>query len=814
MADPYLMTVLRHLRGLAGTNHDGDRSDSHLLQQFVARRDEDAFSALLRRHGPLVLGVCRQVLRNVHDAEDVFQATFLVLARKAASIRTHEALGAWLYRVALNLARTARAGTAQRRTWERRAATMPSAQSAEESPSSDWQPLLHEEVNRLPEKYRVPVVLCYLKGQTHAQAARQLGWPVGTVKGRLARARHLLRTRLARRGVTLSAGGLAGVWSSGPVSAAVPAALLDTTLKTVLLFTAGQTLAATAIAARAVFLAQGALKTMAATRWTLVAWLLLTLGAMGVGGGLLAVYTQGGERPGDRPGPPPGSGDEQTLPGPLAFAEVPQPRPNPRRRADRLPIDQAIVHRVEQKESDKYAGAAVVIENPPVLDKPPREEVKALRHLLNKAVASGDQANVEVQAGSKLNILAIGPMLYAPDRVAVQGLVRRPGLLEMDVFYTRTDSVKARGYWHPLIQVPVDLAPGPYELSVIWRQVESLPDGKLRNQYAVHTFDFAVVERNRERTALPRGASARFRLGSTVSSVVYFPDGKTLVAGGHVGMIHDGEQSAGRVRVWDVATGKQLEQFYAQGVAHVAVSPDGKTLAFAGVADGRISLWDVAGRNWLAQLPGRRGWGGNLPLAFSPDGKTLVAGGDPELAIWDVATRKVVRRNIPEGEPVYKLAFSPDSRILAFSCVDLAPLRLMEVATWKELPPFRGQRRDVKVAAFAPDGKSLARQEEDHSISLCDLASGKELRRFKGHTATVTTLAFSPSGRTLASGGADQTIRFWEVATGKELGQLWGHQDTVTSLTWKADGKSLASGSEDGTVVIWDTAEKIRSDRP
>jgi RNA polymerase sigma factor (sigma-70 family) len=813
MADPRLMSVLRHLRSFAGTNDDADRSDSHLLQQFVARRDEGAFTALLRRHGPLVLGVCRQVLRDVHDAEDVFQATFLVLARKAASIRAHEALGAWLYRVALNLARTARAGTAQRRTWERRTATMPSARSAEESLSSDWQPLLHEEVNRLPEKYRVPVVLCYLEGRTHAQAARQLGWPVGTVKGRLARARNLLRTRLARRGVALSAGGLAGVWSSGVGSAAVPATLLDTTLKTALLFTAGQTLAATAIAARAVFLAQGALKTMAVKRLTLVAWLLLALGAIGVGGGVLAVHTQGGERPGDRPGPQPGSGEEQTLPGPVAFADVPRPHPNPRRRLEELPIDQAIVHRIEQKESDKYSGAAAIIENPPVLDKPPREEVKALRHLLNKAVESGDQGNAEVKAGAKLNILAIGPMLYAPDRVAVQGLVRRPGLLELEVFYTRTDGAKARGYWHPLIQIPVDLSPGPYELSVIWRQVESLPDGKLRNQYAVHTFDFTVVERNGERAALPRGAIARFRLGTCVSSVVYFPDGKTLVAGGHVGMIHNGEEAAGRVRVWDVATGKQVEQFYAHGVAHVAVSPDGKTLAFGGVADGRISLWDVAGRKWLAQLSGRRGWGGNLPLIFSPDGKTLVAGGDPELAIWDVATEKVVRHHI-RGEPVYKLAFSPDSRILAFSCVDLAPLRLMEVATWKELPQFRGQRRDVKVAAFAPDGKTLARQEEDHSISLCDLASGKELRRFKGHTATVTTLAFSPGGQTLASGGEDETVRLWDVVTGKELGQLRGHQGAVTGLTWKADGKSLASGSADGTLVIWDIADKIRSGRP
>src|SRR5689334_6642235 len=146
MANPPLASVLRHLRSLAGTNDPGDLGDRHLLQQFVAWRDEGAFAALLLRHGPLVLGVCRQVLQDAHAAEDAFQATFLVLARKAASIRRHDALGAWLYRVAVNLARTAKAGAAQRRISERQAATMSSARSARESLPSDGQGLLHEEV--------------------------------------------------------------------------------------------------------------------------------------------------------------------------------------------------------------------------------------------------------------------------------------------------------------------------------------------------------------------------------------------------------------------------------------------------------------------------------------------------------------------------------------------------------------------------------------------------------------------------------------------------------------------------------------------
>src|SRR5262249_6375527 len=154
------------------------QSDSHLLRRFVGGREEDAFAALLLRHGSLVFEVCRQVLRDGHDAEDAFQATFLVLARKAATVRRHESLAAWLHRVALNIARTAKASAAQRRDHERQAGLMPRTTPVDDVAPRDWEPLLHEEVDRLPEKYRVPVVLCYLEGKTHDEAARQLGWPL------------------------------------------------------------------------------------------------------------------------------------------------------------------------------------------------------------------------------------------------------------------------------------------------------------------------------------------------------------------------------------------------------------------------------------------------------------------------------------------------------------------------------------------------------------------------------------------------------------------------------------------------------------
>src|SRR5262249_4575412 len=156
MASRTLVGVLRYLCRLARTKEADEQSDARLLQQFVAQRDEGAFATLLERHGPLVLGVCRQVLGNTHDAEDAFQSTFLILARKAASLRRQESLAAWLHRVALNLSRTALAGTARRRAHEREAALMAQATPAADEAARDWQPVLHEEVDRLADKYRLP----------------------------------------------------------------------------------------------------------------------------------------------------------------------------------------------------------------------------------------------------------------------------------------------------------------------------------------------------------------------------------------------------------------------------------------------------------------------------------------------------------------------------------------------------------------------------------------------------------------------------------------------------------------------------------
>jgi len=343
MAHAQLAGVLRHLRRLIGPGHAAVQSDGQLLQRFVAERDEAAFTELVQRHGPLVLGVCRRVLGDAHEADDVFQATFLVLTRKARALNQWGSLGNWLYTVAYRLALRARANVARRRAQERQVEDMPHP-AAQEEAWRELQPVLDTEVNRLPAKYRAPVVLCYLEGRTNEEAARELGWPAGTVKCRLARARQLLRRRLAGRGALLGSGLLAPALTE-QASAAVSAVLLETTLRTATLFAAGEASAAGTISARAVFLAEGALRTMFVHKLQTVAALLLTLGLVGAGAG--AWLQPAGPAPESAP-PLAASVDvavadaPRELPDPATSKDREKPRPGERARQIRQQLSQYV----------------------------------------------------------------------------------------------------------------------------------------------------------------------------------------------------------------------------------------------------------------------------------------------------------------------------------------------------------------------------------------------------------------------------------------------------------------------------------------
>jgi RNA polymerase sigma factor (sigma-70 family) len=270
--------VLRHLHRALAAPHGDALPDRLLLQRFVAGRDEVAFAALVRRHGPLVLGVCRRVLGCVQDAEDAFQATFLVLARKAATVRRHQSLAGWLHRVAYHLAVRARTQAAARRRHERQAPPRRAGDPLEELTGRELLAALDEELRALPACYREPLVLCHLQGRTRDEAAAALGCSASTLKRRLAAGRHRLRSRLQRRGLALSAGLLA----AGVTAAPTPPALAASAVRTAVQAMSGDQAAVPAAVAA---LAQGALRAAVVARMVLGGMLLLAAGlvALGVG---------------------------------------------------------------------------------------------------------------------------------------------------------------------------------------------------------------------------------------------------------------------------------------------------------------------------------------------------------------------------------------------------------------------------------------------------------------------------------------------------------------------------------------------------
>jgi RNA polymerase sigma factor (sigma-70 family) len=289
-----LDNAIRHFHRVERLRDADSRSDEELLDCFVARQDPAAFEALVHRHGPMVLGVCRRLLRHSQDAEDAFQAVFLVLVKKAGAIAHRELLGNWLYGVAYRTASRARIVASQRRARERQVIDMPGEQEA--PAAGDVLKLLDQELSRLPEKYRTPVVLCDLQGEPRAEVARRLACPLGTVSSRLSRGREMLRERLARRGVALSAPALAAVLAEG-ASAAVPAPLAAHTVEVGLLYAAD----AGAVTAPVAALTVGVLKTMFLSRLKIaLAGLLIltvTVAATGAGTELFLRQSPAAEKP-------------------------------------------------------------------------------------------------------------------------------------------------------------------------------------------------------------------------------------------------------------------------------------------------------------------------------------------------------------------------------------------------------------------------------------------------------------------------------------------------------------------------------------
>ena len=367
MATPSLHPLLHYLRCL-GRPPRCDPDDAQLLRRFLMNREESAFAAIVQRYGAMVWGLCVRRLGETPEAEDAFQATFLVLVRKASSLRGPELLGPWLHGVAYRTALKVRGQRARRAARETPLMEQPAEPQAE-NVWSELRPVIDEEVNRLPEKYRRPVVLCYLQGLSSEEAAQQLGCAKGTVFSRLSRARDLLRRRLARRGLGVSAGMLAAVLADNAVvRSAPPSVLSETTIRTCLLFAAGT--ASQAMSTSLVALVEGVSRSMFLSKVKFAAVIIVALGLVGSGAGFV-VHRGKAEQPPPKP------------------ASVPS-----------LPVATA--------DKAKKNDAKAQPDPPPqvAVEEKPASRDQELRHLLDKPVSVGVTDDPKVTLTEMLEILA------------------------------------------------------------------------------------------------------------------------------------------------------------------------------------------------------------------------------------------------------------------------------------------------------------------------------------------------------------------------------------------------------------------------
>jgi RNA polymerase sigma factor (sigma-70 family) len=589
------------LQGMAGMT-DGD-----LLECYLRRRDEEAFEALVRRHGPMVWGVCRRVLRNEADAADAFQATFLVLVRKASSIVPRSRVGNWLYGVARNTAVKARALSRKRRATEQRAGAVPRS----EPPGDDqahFQTLLDEELRRLPEKYRAPIVLCALEGRTLKEAAQHLGWPQGTVAGRLARARGLLAKRLSRRGLALSAGALATAVSAGAAPASVPMPLVVSTVKAAP-FAAGPATAAGVISPQVAALFEGVMRAMLLTRIKTAATVVLAAAALA---GALVVLVP------------------MALPSGQPEAQAGQPQKPAVREGDRPQAGTTWKERQAiAAEGGAQIFAAPVSAHGKVVASATTKGVKLWDALTGKELASVDPDFAFTAAISPDGkTLATGHIKAIKLWDAVTGkelatLAGDSGNVSKVAFapdgkVLATAEAGALRLWDLAAKKELRrLESGKTDGRVVYAVAFS-PDGKTLasaegTAKTVILWDVATGKESRTLEGHARN----------VIDVAFSPDGKTLASAGG-----DGE-----VKLWDAATGKErlALKWQTSGRHSLAFSPDGKLLATAGGDSNNVMLWDVKTGKDLVTLDHK---GHVWSVSFSGDGATLVTAGDDAVRIW------------------------------------------------------------------------------------------------------------------------------------------------------------------------------------
>jgi RNA polymerase sigma factor (sigma-70 family) len=768
MASAPLGTVVQHICKLVSTPAAGRATDGQLLQRFARERDDEAFRELMRRHGPLVLGVCRRVLRHEQDAEDAFQAAFLVLARKAGDIHKGGSVSSYLYGVAYRIALKERTRLFNRRIRERRVEAKAPTGPAYEAAWRELQIVLDEGLNRLPEKHRAPFVLCCLEGRSKAEASRELGWKEGTVASRLAQARRRLQRLLERKGVTLSAA-LIAVGVTGRVSAEITPALLKSSTRLAVPYACGSS-SALLTASKATQLAESALQGMTTLPWKTATALLLVAG-LAVGGAGLSHQAEAAKQTTDKESSPVASEASKGL-------SPKRPTPRTDRYGDPLPAG-ALARLGTTRFRQGFLTRAVLFSP----DGKTIACAAAGRGLCLWDAATGRELR---QIGRAIHANSIS---FSPDgKVLACAFDGRGGTA---LFETATG------------RRILDL---PHGVGLRANTLVYSPDGKtiagsVGADNTIHLFDAATGDKRKQE--LSSGQDSMHRM-------TWSPDSRRIAWVGEKGLIHlcDAE------KIEEIAVWKGHEK----PTHTVAFSPDGRTLATGG-ADNTIRLWDVARHKELRALDSKHSNTGDL--IFSHDGRLLASGhGDGTIALWDRDSGKEIRRWRAHAFPTSSLDFSPDDKTLVSGAMWESGPRLWDVATGKEVRPFAGHHAPVDHLYFTDNGRRIITLGRDKRILEWDPATGRENERLRWPPELARRvwdiLAVSPRGDVAASWGYhDNKIRLWDMATGKERQLLgtFGNRNKETflqAITFSPDGRLLAfAGMNDGSVSVWDASAGV-----
>ncbi|MBY0528318.1 MAG: sigma-70 family RNA polymerase sigma factor [Gemmataceae bacterium] len=787
--------ALCHLRSLVAAQSIGQTSDRQLLRRFVLHQEEAAFATLVRRYSSMVLRVCRRVLNDWHASEDAFQATFLILARRAGSIRKQQSVSSWLHGVAYRVALKARARAA------RQDRALPPPRLQEHDPLADLsvrelRRLLDEELERLPEKYSAPLLLCYLEGKTRDEAAQQLGWPLGTFNSRLDRGRDLLRGRLVRRGLALSSALWATLLTEPAEAAVVSTALLHGTTRAALGFVSGE-LVGTA-STEAIALSEGMLKTMTITQWKLVTTLMLAFGVLSTGAGLWlqssavaqaqgnAERPVGKSSPGEKMSPTDAHGDPLPA-GALA-----------RMGTLRWRHGNAVTF-VGFAPDGKTLASASRDGTVRVWDIETGKEIRRFGKVQGAAEPKGDdELAMLFMAGNDSN--AVGAA-FSPDGSVLAS----------------SSGGNVIHLWDPATGKELRQIKAPNNrVASLTFSADSKMLASRGQDRVLHLWDVATAKEIRQFKAKVNNDNLFF-LGGQAGAVAIAPDGKSIAS---ADIELDNMNLAASIKFWEVSSGKELRTIKVPdtGVSFLTFTPDGKTIAYS--SGNAVHLADAATGKEVRKLEGHAA--AVQSIVFSADGKILLSKStrDQEVRIWDVESGKGLRHfgAMPNnrvglqallfgmgGNPLAEMALSRDGKTVAVGGEN-STIRRWDVETGKELPQVGGHAAAISALMLSPDGKWLITQSSDGTLRRWDAVTGKESALVRLPEGTICA-AFAPDGKTVALGNSGRTIRLHDLAADKEIRSFEAHAEGTAILAFSADGKVLATrGRGDNTIRLFDVA--------